>query len=40
MPSFDHAKGDPVEDDIIVLPDHAVVLIEGLYTLLGKTNSE
>ena len=36
MPSFDHARGDPVEDDVVVLPTHSVVLIEGLYTLLGR----
>ena len=30
-PSFDHAKKDPLEDDIQVLPQHRVALIEGLY---------
>ena len=36
LPSFDHAVGDPVEDDILVKPEHRVVIIEGLYTLLGE----
>lgn len=35
LPSFDHAEGDPVEDDVIVLPSHTVVLLEGLYLLYG-----
>lgn len=39
LPSFDHAVGDPVEDDIIIHAHHRVVLIEGLYVLLGKTTS-
>ncbi|KAI9030369.1 P-loop containing nucleoside triphosphate hydrolase protein [Hyaloraphidium curvatum] len=34
-PSFDHAVGDPVPDDICVLPSHRIVLLEGLYLLLS-----
>lgn len=30
-PSFDHAKKDPLEDDIAVMPTHRVVVFEGLY---------
>lgn len=30
-PSFDHAKKDPLEDDVKVLPSHKVVVVEGLY---------
>lgn len=30
-PSFDHAKKDPLEDDVKVLPSHRVVVFEGLY---------
>ncbi|KAJ3192224.1 putative kinase [Irineochytrium annulatum] len=30
-PSFDHSLGDPVEDDITILPVHKVVVLEGLY---------
>lgn len=30
-PSFDHAKKDPLEDDVAVLPAHRVVVFEGLY---------
>lgn len=36
LPSFDHAEGDPVEDDVIVLPSHTVVLLEGLYLLYDE----
>ena len=35
FPSFDHRVGDPVDDDIVVEPEHRVVLIEGNYVLLG-----
>ena len=35
FPSFDHKIGDPVDDDIVVEPEHRVVLIEGNYVLLG-----
>jgi pantothenate kinase len=35
FPSFDHARGDPIEDDIRVnAADHDVVIVEGLYLLL------
>lgn len=30
-PSFDHAKKDPLEDDVSVLPSHRIVVFEGLY---------
>lgn len=30
-PSFDHAVGDPVQDDIRILPSNRIILIEGLY---------
>lgn len=30
-PSFDHARKDPVDDDIIIEPHHRVVVFEGLY---------
>ncbi|MCW4631376.1 MULTISPECIES: hypothetical protein [Marinomonas] len=32
-PSFDHAIGDPIEDDITIKKDTKVILIEGLYLL-------
>jgi len=35
-PSFDHALGEPVPDDIIVASDVAVVLTEGNYLLLDE----
>ncbi|CAL8469333.1 g8874 [Coccomyxa elongata] len=35
-PSFDHAVGDPVKDDIEVCREHMVVLIEGNYVLLDE----
>ena len=35
MPSFDHAVGDPVEEDVHILQEHKVVFIEGNYVLLG-----
>ncbi|EIW86173.1 P-loop containing nucleoside triphosphate hydrolase protein [Coniophora puteana RWD-64-598 SS2] len=34
-PTFDHAKKDPVYDDVRIRPQHRVVLIEGLYALLN-----
>lgn len=34
FPSFDHAVGDPIENDIIVTTEHKVVIIEGNYLLL------
>ena len=36
LPSFDHGVGDPVEGDIVVGPDHRLVLVEGNYLLLGS----
>lgn len=30
-PSFDHAKKDPLENDVAVLPTHRIVVFEGLY---------
>lgn len=30
-PSFDHAKKDPIQDDIVVEPTHRVIFVEGLY---------
>ncbi|GIL86407.1 hypothetical protein Vretimale_11652 [Volvox reticuliferus] len=36
LPSFDHGVGDPVEDDIVVAADSAVVLVEGNYLLLDQ----
>ena len=35
LPSFDHGVGDPVLDDICVLPEHHIVIAEGNYLLLG-----
>lgn len=34
-PSFDHARGDPIPDDIEIGPEVDVVLVEGLYCLLS-----
>lgn len=36
-PSFDHARGDPVEDDIHLEPHHQVVLVDGNYLLLDES---
>eukprot|EP01039_Chlorochromonas_danica_P006774 gene6774-7484_t len=37
FPSFDHAKGDPVEKDILIhSEDHKIVLVEGNYLLLEE----
>ncbi|TPX63417.1 hypothetical protein SpCBS45565_g06606 [Spizellomyces sp. 'palustris'] len=30
-PSFDHAIGDPVENDVHIGPQHRIILLEGLY---------
>jgi pantothenate kinase len=35
LPSFDHNMGDPVEDDICILPEHRLVIVEGIYVLRG-----
>lgn len=34
-PSFDHALKDPTPDAVVVTPAHRIVIIEGLYTMLG-----
>lgn len=34
-PAFDHAVKDPTPHAVIVLPEHRVVIIEGLYTFLS-----
>jgi pantothenate kinase len=36
LPSFDHSKCDPTENEISVLPHHRVVLIEGNYLGLNE----
>ncbi|CAG8758457.1 7785_t:CDS:2 [Dentiscutata erythropus] len=35
-PSFDHCKGDPVENDIKISPSHKLVIMEGLYLHLKE----
>jgi pantothenate kinase len=34
-PSFDHAIKDPVADDVVVRPDHRIVVVEGNYVGLA-----
>lgn len=34
FPSFDHGKGDPVENDIHITEEHKIVIVEGNYLLL------
>ncbi|CAN0440191.1 unnamed protein product [Ectocarpus sp. 12 AP-2014] len=34
FPGFDHATGDPVENQWVVQPSHSVVIVEGNYLLL------
>ena len=36
FPSFDHARGDPVEGDVELRSDADVVLVEGLYLMLRE----
>ena len=36
FPSFDHAAGDPVPDDVRVAPGTRLVLVEGLYLFLEQ----
>jgi pantothenate kinase len=36
FPSFDHAAGDPVPDDVRVAPATRLVLVEGLYLFLEQ----
>ncbi|RKP27391.1 kinase-related protein [Syncephalis pseudoplumigaleata] len=35
-PSFDHAHGDPVPDDIVLQPFQRLVIVEGLYLALDE----
>ncbi|KAF7549594.1 hypothetical protein G7046_g8292 [Stylonectria norvegica] len=35
-PSFDHAVKDPKADDIVILPTHRIVVLEGNYLALDK----
>jgi len=35
-PSFDHNIGDPIENDIPILPEHKLVIVEGIYLLLEE----
>jgi pantothenate kinase len=35
-PSFDHAKQDPIADDIEISSMNIIVIIEGNYTLLNE----
>ncbi|KAF0526960.1 P-loop containing nucleoside triphosphate hydrolase protein [Gigaspora margarita] len=35
-PSYDHGKGDPVENDIKISPSHKLVILEGLYLHLKE----
>lgn len=34
-PSFDHAVKDPCPHAVTILPEHRIIVIEGLYTLLS-----
>ena len=36
LPSFDHGVGDPVPDNVQVIPQNKIVLVEGNYLLLGE----
>ncbi|PVU85641.1 hypothetical protein BB559_006903, partial [Furculomyces boomerangus] len=36
-PSFDHAKGDPEYDSILIKKSIKIIIVEGLYTLMEKT---
>ncbi len=36
LPSFDHAAGDPVPDDITITPRHRLVFVEGNYLFLPQ----
>ncbi|KAJ1618212.1 P-loop containing nucleoside triphosphate hydrolase protein [Pavlovales sp. CCMP2436] len=35
-PSFDHAVGDPVDDDLVLEQKHRIVIVEGNYLLLDE----
>lgn len=39
LPSFDHGVGDPVPDNVQVIPQNKIVLVEGNYLLLGECTS-
>lgn len=34
-PSFDHALKDPCPDAVTILPEHRIIIIEGLYSFLS-----
>ena len=34
-PSFSHSLKDPVFNDVVVRPQHRIVIVEGLYVFLG-----
>lgn len=34
-PTFDHAVKDPVQGGVVILPQHRIVLVEGIYTQLS-----
>lgn len=36
-PSFDHAKKDPVEDDITILATQRVLILEGSFPLPSRS---
>lgn len=33
-PSFDHSKKDPIENDVVILPDTKIIFVEGNYLAL------
>jgi pantothenate kinase len=35
-PSFSHSLKDPVADDVLILPKHKVVILEGLYANINE----
>ena len=40
VPSFDHFIGDPIKGDLLVVPRHQIILVEGIYTMLGMSLSD
>lgn len=36
FPTFDHAAKDPAPSDTPILPQHKIVIVEGLYTMLDR----
>jgi len=34
-PTFDHAVKDPVQGGVVILPQHRIVIVEGIYTHLN-----